>query len=41
MKTTIAVGTIITLFVYLVISMFNKTWDIMKYSQDSIFGVVS
>jgi hypothetical protein len=37
MKITLLIGTLITAFVYLLISMFNKTWDIMKYSQDSTY----
>lgn len=37
MKTLVTVGTIITLFMYLVFSMFNKTWDLMKYSQESTY----
>ena len=34
---SIITGIIASLFIYMVISMHNKTWDIMNYSQDSVY----
>ena len=43
MKTVLLFGVFGTLFMYVVTSMFNHTWDIMKYSQESTywFGALS
>ena len=37
MKQTAIIGSIFTFFLYVFISMFNHTWDIMAYSGESVY----
>jgi len=43
MKTILSIGTFGTLFMYVFVSMWNHTWNIMNYSQGSTytFAVIS
>ncbi len=37
MKTIFLFGIVGTLVMYFIVSMHNHTWDVMKYSQDSVY----
>ena len=43
MKTTLRLGIFGTIFMYFMFSFFNKTWDPMQFSQNSVywFGTLS
>ncbi len=37
MKTILSFGFGTTLFIYFFISLYNHTWDVMNFSQDSVY----
>lgn len=37
MKTVISIGVGVMLFLYLIMSMYNHTWDLMNYSKDTVY----